>query len=257
MIPEKYRILMNNEIDGVNTPADREELDLYLADQPEARRYFEELKIFLGAIEELSCQPLPVDLHGRIMRAVGTKRSKGHESWQEFIFGRLRMGYALSAAIGVMAGFLLHILIPVDGMGRDLTALELFRGTNTTELVSGWVAATPLDLPGDDVGGQIFTYRQDDQILVRVNLRGSREVKLAFSFKDKAHLQGIHYGANEGFQTTAGGNTLELVGQGACRCDFLIAGLGKTGLDAQSGVMVEWDAGPDGGAPLRHMITFP
>jgi hypothetical protein len=66
-----------------------------------------------------------------------------------------RLGYAASVVAGVLVGLLIHIIIPVGGLGRGLTALELFRGTATTEIVDDWTALDPMELdlafksPGD------------------------------------------------------------------------------------------------------------
>lgn len=230
MIPEKFRILMNNEIDGVNTPAERDELDLYLVRHPEARQYFEELRSSLEVLADLDCVEPPKDLHARVLKAVDRSSrvqvgaATHRPSWQEIVFGRLRMGYAFSAAIGVMLGFLMHTLIPVDGMGRDLSALELFRGTSTSELLDGWVPAGPVDLAAGGVEGQVHAYQYDDKVLVRFDLKSSAGVRLGFRFRDTVQLQGIHYLANEGYGTEVAGGELEFSGAGVCRCEFMVDG---------------------------------
>jgi hypothetical protein len=228
MIPEKFRILMNNEIDGVNTPAERDELDLYLVRHPDARQYFEELRLSLEVLDEIGNVEPPEELHARVMAAVDRlapverKAATQRPSWQEFVFGRLRMGYAFSAAIGVMLGFLMHTLVPVDGMGRDLTALELFQGTTTTELMDGWQAAGPVDLASGGIEGQVHAYQQGDKVMVRFDLQSLSDVRLGFRFRDTVRLRGIHYIDNEGFGTAVNGRELEFSGAGACRCEFMV-----------------------------------
>ncbi len=250
MIPENYRILMNNQIDGANTPVERDELELYFVRHPEAREYFEELFDSLKMLDELGGVDPPAGLHGRIMRAVEKKSVNERVSWQEIIFGRLRLGYAFSAVVGVLVGFMMHTLIPIDGMGRDLTALELFRGTATTELMSGWSSALPVDLAQDGIQGQVHLFRLEDKVLVRVTLRASRDVRLGFRFEDQAQLQGIHYTANKGFRTASEGASVELKGCGVCQCEFLVDGVNKPGLD------LELDSGPGTGTAFQKKITW-
>lgn len=250
MIPEKYRILMNSELDGVITPAERDDLELYFVRHPEARQYFEELRVSLEVLEDMGGVQPPAGLHGRIMRAVERKNISERASWQEIIFGRLRMGYAFSAAIGIMMGFLLHTLIPVDGMGRDLTALELFRGTNTTEQMSGWTRALPVDLAQEGVEGHVHSFQLKDKVLVHFTLRATREVKLGFHFAENAQLQGVHYLANEGFQTVTTCGTLEFEGAGVCQCEFLVDSLDEPGLD------LELDPGQGTGTIFRKEISW-
>lgn len=250
MIPEKYRILMNSEIDGAITPAERDELELYFVSHPEVRQYFEELKTSLEVLDELGGQEPPADLHGRIMRAVRKKKTADRVSWQEFIFGRLRMGYAVSAVVGVLAGFMLHALFPVDGMGRDLTALDLFRGTATTEMVSGWEDAGPVDLAEGGVEGSVHSYRLEDKMLVRLTLRASRDVRLGFTFEDQARLRGIHYSDNQGFTTASKPGAVEMNGSGFCQCEFLIDGVDLPGLE------VVLDSGQVDGTAFRKKISW-
>lgn len=269
MIPEKYSILMNSEIDGANGPAEREELEGYLAGHPEARRYFQDLKATLGAVAELGDMEPPADLHGRIMDAVDRKLanrrsdsvSTGHRSspvghrstsgsWRELVFGKLRLGYALSAACGVMLGFLLHTLVPVDGIGRDLTALELFRGTVTSEAMEGWIPAQPVDLAQDGVQAQVNAFRQKDKVLVRIDMRSEQNARIDFTFSSSAQLKGILFLENGGYTTAAGGGNLAFQGAGRCRCEFLVEGSAATGLD------LRLDSGLGGGPALTRRITW-
>jgi hypothetical protein len=161
------------------------------------------------------------------MRAVDRRRCERRPTWQELVFGRLRLGYAVSAAVGVMVGLLLHTLIPVPGMGRDLTALDLYRGTSSTEqmLSSGWVAAPAADLAGPGVEGQVHAFRFEDKVLVRLTMRASRDVRLGVGFAPEARLQGVIFGEAEDFDAATGSGTVQLAGIGVCRCEFLVDGL--------------------------------
>ncbi len=222
MIPEKYRILMNNEIDGANTTAEREQLELYFGQHPEARQYLEELKVSLGTLDTLAEEDPPADLHGRIMRAVSRKKRAERVSWQEIIFGRLRMGYALSAVVGLMVGFMVHTALPVDSLGRELTSLKFFRGTTTTELEQNWTPSTPLSLAEHGIEGSVHSYLLDGKVLVRLTLKTARDIAVSFRFDDPAQLQGLNFRANDGFQTTTDSGMIHLEGAGICHCDFLI-----------------------------------
>ena len=229
MIPEKYRILMNSELDGTSTPDERDELELYFVRHPEARQYFAELKESLRTLDAWPEVDPPAGLHGRIMRAVRRREAekKRRLTWSEFLFIRLRLGYALSAVVGVMVGVLLHALIPVDGMSRDLTNLDYYNGTSSLEAMrdSGWVAAPAADLSAEGVQGQVHAFRLQDKVLVRLTLRAARDVKLGIAFEPRARLQGIIYGENEGFTTATGSGSVQLAGSGRCRCEFLVDNL--------------------------------
>ena len=249
MIPEKYRILMNNEIDGANTPAEVDELEIYLRQHPAAREYLEQLKGSLANLKDLEDVEPPANLTGRILRSVARLERNSRVSWQEVVFGRLRMGYAFSAVIGVMVGFLMHVVIPVDSMGRNLNPVDLFQGTSTLELAGEWVPAVPLDLV--DGLGQVQSYLLEDKILVRFTLQTPTDLKLSFLFDEKARLQGIQYAENDNFITTTAQGTFELSGTGTCRCDFLLSGVSPPRLD------LVLDTGQGQDSLFRQKITWP
>lgn len=235
MIPEKYRILMNNEIDGENSPAEREELRAYFRNHPDASQYFQDLKNSLEVLEEWRTEEVqpPPGLRDRIMRSVFRKQPTGRRDWGAYLFGRLRLGYALSVAVGIMTGLLLHTMIPVDGLSRNLTALDLYRGTSTTQeaTLDGWAPSPAAVFEQDGVTAQVHAFRLDDKMLVRMNLRSPHNVSLGIRFAPEARLQGVLYSQNQGFNTATGPGSLQLDGNGTCHCEFLVDSLDDPGFD--------------------------
>lgn len=78
MIPLRYRILMNNDIDGLNTLAERAELAVYLGRHPETQAYLDELRNCLTLLDRchrLALEP-PAELSIRIMTAVRGRAEK-------------------------------------------------------------------------------------------------------------------------------------------------------------------------------------
>ncbi len=248
MIPEKYRILMNNEIDGLNSPSEREELESYLERNPDARLYFEELMSSLGILDDLEEVEMPADLHGRIMRAVQKKTAADRGTWREFLFGRLRLGYVASVSAGVLVGLLIHVLIPVGGLGGSSIALDLFRGTATTELEGGWTALDPVELNRGTASVRAHPYRLDDLVLVRLDIESGGEVRAGIGFKAGVSMRALHFATNTGFAAVTSGGSVTLEGSGSCRCEFLFDGVDAPGL------VVELDTGPEG--VLRQEITW-
>jgi hypothetical protein len=239
MIPEKYRILMNSEIDGENTPAEREELEAYFREHPEARQYFGELRNSLEVLDEWRHEEVepPLELRDRIMRSVFRPRLDGRGSWTEFLFGRLRLGYALTAAVGILAGLFLHVLIPVDGLSRNLTALDLYHGTTTTEEahLDGWTPAPAQTFEKDGVRAQVHAFHLEDKVLVRLTLRASRNINLGVRYDPQARMQGILYASNQGYATSSSPGLMELAGTGTCNCEFLVDGVEDLALELQLG----------------------
>jgi|GEM_PF-4707390 len=224
MIPERFRILMNNELDGTNTPAERDELETYFDAHPQAKQYLTNLSESLHLLDSLEQEDPPAELHGRVMRAVRATEGRARAPWRDFLFGRLRLGYAFSAAVGVVLGFLLHTAIPLDSMGRDLADLDLMRGT-ATGLIGNWSAAQTLDLHEAGVDLTVKAYRQADMVLVRVTLSADQAVSLGLDFPGASQLKSANYEVNEGFDLAAGEGLAVFKGQGDCFCDFLMDGV--------------------------------
>jgi len=67
MIDEHYIELMNDEIDGRNTPAQSGALRSYLESDPEAQRFFAELEKPTGLLAESKAVAPPVDMSQQIM----------------------------------------------------------------------------------------------------------------------------------------------------------------------------------------------
>ncbi len=225
MISEKYRILMNKEIDGVCTPDESAELKQYLLRHPDADQHLKELKASLGLLDELPEMEPPAGLHNRIMRAVVKKKRTDRISWQEVVFGRLRLGYALSVVVGIMVGFSVHTMIPITSLSSVETPIKFFRGTNTTELKSNWVAAVPLELEINGIEGQVLSYQQDNRVLVRLTLQTDHKTAINFSFGNEGTIQGVNFTTNDGFTTTLSDEFLNIEGTGTCNCDFLLEGI--------------------------------
>jgi hypothetical protein len=74
MISQKYIDLMNQELDGVNTPDQTRELEKFLQDQQEARTYYRELALALNVFEKVAMVDPPPGLSAAILEGAGTGR---------------------------------------------------------------------------------------------------------------------------------------------------------------------------------------
>ena len=93
MIDDRTIELMNDEIDGRNSPAQSEELRGYLASDPEARRFFAELENSTRLLAESDEVEPPADMPQHIMdRIAASETGKStSEAWPAArAFGRRR-----------------------------------------------------------------------------------------------------------------------------------------------------------------------
>ena len=70
MIDERYIELMSAEIDGVNLPAESEELHRYLARDSEAQRYYQGLQKSVSLIEDLGDIAAPDSIPRDVMASI-------------------------------------------------------------------------------------------------------------------------------------------------------------------------------------------
>ncbi len=114
MIDPKYIELINRDLDGELTERERRALEAYLASNPEARTYSDEihkLSEMLDKVERLEPHP---NLKKKILNSVSTKRVERREkSWNWLPQFHLRLNFRLvfSFAAGVVAGLFLFAII--------------------------------------------------------------------------------------------------------------------------------------------------
>lgn len=131
MNTERLEILMNQEIDGANSPAESRELDDALRQDPGARRKFAELKEALGFFDQVELLDPPPGLRERIMRATEEVAAPPAPSWRHGLRAWLRPVFRPipvgSFALGV-AVCLLFMVTVGDRMGAVDPQADLLQG---------------------------------------------------------------------------------------------------------------------------------
>jgi hypothetical protein len=159
MIDPKYIELMNLELDGTATPAEREDLRRHLSSHPEASAHFEELG---GLLRRLDAEPLaepPVELHPRIIsavdRAVRTpSREAGFGTWLGGLFAPPRRRSLGTFGLGVATG---AFVLGVFQFGWSDIDPSLVSGTMAPPAIEQ-VASIELDQAADGLGGSLELY---------------------------------------------------------------------------------------------------
>ena len=149
MISQKYIDLMNQELDGVNSPEQSRELEDYLNDHEEARTYYRELGLALDVFEEVAMLNPPLKLGDDIMARVDDRtgnRQAAHPptdkvgllaACRNLFRLRLQPAYVLTFSGGLLLGLVLFA-------GSDwLTSVH---GPQLSEYVSGTANHRPWDL---------------------------------------------------------------------------------------------------------------
>jgi len=147
---EHLDILMNQELDGANSPAESRRLAEELAADPGARRRFAELRETIGIFTRIETLQPPPGLRARILAAVRPvapeprtpRASRARVFLRELLGPVRRPALAGTFALGLVAGLLLYAAvgglpgreIPGDGLlsgmaGPDLDTLSLASGS--------------------------------------------------------------------------------------------------------------------------------
>ena len=119
MIEQKYVDLMNQELDGANTPAQTRELETYLQGNPAARDHYRELALALNLFEKVAMVDPPPGLAAAIVdRAAPMSKDstvpsavpEGLGLWaacRQLFRQRPRLAHAMTFSAGLACGLLL------------------------------------------------------------------------------------------------------------------------------------------------------
>lgn len=186
MIDNIYIELMNQEIDGVNTPSESDELRHYLERSVEGKRYYEELCGVTLALSQAEMLDPPIGLKQEILSNIKPKGKKpARTPFFDGLRERFRPKYAYTFAVGLIAGICLYAIFSnysSNGKGLDRDSLY---GTIAFESVKGTPSSTvPLEFDLDGIAGTaIFTYF-DQALVAQVSMRSERQFDILFEYPD-------------------------------------------------------------------------
>ena len=194
--------LMNQEIDGVNSPAEARELHGHLAENPESRRLFGELKEAVGIFERVTPLEPPPGLQGRILASTGPLHRPLRRGWRSGlreIFGPvLRPAVAASFALGLIAGFLVvegYRNQSQDSVGTMSTHLQGMAGHGQDTLSSA--PAITRFLSGPRISGQLTVLASGTHSVIHLEITSEETLTVRLVHPDDW--------SSIGFRTLAGG----------------------------------------------------
>ena len=178
MIEERHIELMNQEIDGVNSPEESRELQRLLDTSPEAKRYYEELLRLGDAFGEIEDLDPPSGMRGAILSAVDAKKRPGQVesdsvSWFEALRSVLSPRVAYGFAAGLVLGIGLYAVLSNVTPAGDRDALV----GAMVEADSG-VTVDPVVIDHPEVSGSLLVRYSDDLILALLELSGEAEIRV-------------------------------------------------------------------------------
>jgi hypothetical protein len=208
-IDEFYITLMNEEIDGIISDADAEKLLLYLGENPEAAKYFSELKETVGRIEETAEVESPNGIRDLIMESVYGRSRKGpviqaagqRSNWRSFV---------PVFAAGAAAGFILFAAL------RPLTD----RAPGSSDYI-GTIGASDVEhgsierFDAEGIAGSVSPSYESGSIALAVTIDTDSEADLLLKFGEGISFESIHSSEGAAIQMEADETSLLVVHRGS------------------------------------------
>lgn len=197
MIPEKYIELMNTEIDGVNDPQGKADLDRYLGDHPEARAVFLELKSIASALNKIPDKEPPAELKNQILNSLPRhkfemkkKPGMARSIWETF-FGRPVVRYALSFVAGLGIGII--VLAAFWANTEKSSELDDLYGTMMQkESSANLERGSSLDFALGDISGTATLKSSPHYTIAEVQISSPRNVDIVLEYNsDDIRMSGV------------------------------------------------------------------
>lgn len=222
MLNERTLALLNQEVDGTNTPKESEKVRSLLAKDPEARKVFDSLKELAVLLKSTPSVEPPSTLKSRILSSLPAPRH--HQPAARFpLFAMIatlreqshwRTG--LTFAGGAIAGILAFVLL--NGTPPETTQLVGTIGSRQSTAVESSSAEIELS----EVRGSLSARREDGLIRSTATLDASQEISFVLVF-DEARLQFDRYSSSgqTPSQLRILPGRLELTVAGHAECEFI------------------------------------
>jgi hypothetical protein len=227
MIDDRYIELMNFEIDGVISPGEKLELEKYLAANPNAKRYYEDLRHSVRMIGEAEDLDPPEALRSRIISSIFASREDGERegffhSALNALKHNFKKGYAFSFTAGLVAGICIFSVIYWTTPRETPSDLENFYGTLGIKGKTGRVLTSdPVDFSTHALSGSARVLYPEGAILAELNLSSDKEIRVVLHYGEEIHFNGFKplCGAVNSMNVTRGRAVLTHVGT----CGYVIA----------------------------------
>jgi hypothetical protein len=188
-IEAKYLDLMQSEIDDVLSPDEERALDAYLAGNPAARDFRDELTGLCGQLSTVEQIEPPPYLRQQILQNIKPRKAPRANTGQQLrgmlgtLFGVTTVRYAACFAAGILLGF---TFISSDKISKhafdDITGLvgTMTQPQPTTSLAS----VDHIQLTLNEIAGRVTLRRSGSMLVIDFDLAASDPVEIVAGFND-------------------------------------------------------------------------
>jgi hypothetical protein len=190
MIDDKYLALLHAELDGLNSPQASARLTAYLAANPEAQRFYEELRGMANTLAEVKPVEPPAHLQSAIMNALTRRhaprvakqsRLAAFKDWWEEIF---ETKYAFSFAGGLAVGIVLFALaVQLTTKERVSDSSKLYGTIGAPQTAERSAEFKSHSIQHEAAGGEIKWRREGDLLETEIALTATEAFDLVILFE--------------------------------------------------------------------------
>jgi hypothetical protein len=222
VIPDKYIELINQEIDGANTPQQSAELRDYLKGHPEGLRCFDELNELTRSFHKMGQIDPPPQLRSLILARIaasGVGSSHEHSPAAEMDHGTgsmagvrahgtsadgRRRGFRWSLGFAFAAGLVVGICLVGVFMkalpGTSSHDLDKLYGTITSGSgKADFIDEFPIDGRDGSLTGSATVHMDGERIMTGIELQSEEPVQVVFMYTHNVQFDGVKALNNENY----------------------------------------------------------
>ena len=190
----KEQLLIQNYLDGELSKTDNNLVEGLIKDNPELRRYYEDLSLIESALSEDEQSKADIDLKDQIMNEIlKNKQEEMKPLRTERVFDRLfpnlRWNIAYAFVFGIVIGALVVTLATKQTINENIQD-SYFSGAMSNS-ISGDVFSLPIDMPGMHINISADKLQENYyKVLVDVNTEEPGMVNMTFN-KSGFYIQSI------------------------------------------------------------------
>lgn len=186
MIEPVYIELMNLELDGKASEAQRAELRRYLAAHPAASVHFDELGRLLHRLDAHPQAQPPAELHPRIMaavdRTVRAPAAGGFSAWLGSVLGARRRRTLATFATGLATGVFLLAAVQFGGGWEAARGVDPGAVSGTIAPPAAREGAIVLDPAADGLSGSFELWIEQGVTVISAHLETAQAVDWTLGF---------------------------------------------------------------------------
>lgn len=227
MIDDPQMDLIHRVLDGDVTPEERVSFEALVAQQPEARQLYEDLKATAELLAQVETAAPSPDLKRRILQALPTDRYARPARQRSSLAGIAQVVREAFAARPALAYAYVAILGVAIGVGAYAVLDEVGRGPDASETYGTMIAPSvtqTFSIDASEAPGTVRVTRGGDRLIIELDLAPETVTEAQFTFDPEAlHWQGLtqlNEGPAAGLTTSEGAVRLTFSGPARYRLSF-------------------------------------